>query len=154
MNDFPGSLNWLTEHIARLGRSYAHWTGRDLFPGVPTANWVEAAWESPAVLVSHGTEADPILNFGNRTALGLWDLTWSEFTCTPSRLTAEAPEREERTRLMAQVTRHGFIANYAGVRISRSGRRFRIDAATVWNILDESGHPAGQAAMFDRWRWL
>jgi hypothetical protein len=37
------------------------------------------------------------------------------------------------------------------VRISRSGRRFEIVRATVWNVLDEQGNPAGQAAAFDQW---
>ena len=81
-------------------------------------------------------------------------MSWDDFTRTPSRLTAEAPERDERARLMAQVTSQGFIANYAGIRVSRTGRRFRIHAATVWNILDSNELPAGQAATFDRWDWL
>lgn len=154
MKDFPGDANWLVEHIERLARSHARWTGKELFPGMVPGAWARAAWNSSAILVSHGTEPDPVLNFGNRAALTLWDLGWDEFTRTPSRLTAEAPEREERARLMAQVTTHGFIANYAGVRISRSGRRFRIHAATVWNVLDENGLPAGQAATFDQWQWV
>ena len=40
---------------------------------------------------------------------------------TPSRLTAEPVAREERARLLDEVTRNGFIANYAGVRISSRG---------------------------------
>ncbi len=154
MHDFPADPRWLTEHIDRLARSHLRWTGRALFPGVAPADWARVAWESPAILVSHGTQADPILNFGNRTALAQWDMSWDDFTRTPSRLTAEAPERDERARLMAQVTSQGFIANYAGIRVSRTGRRFRIHAATVWNILDSNELPAGQAATFDRWDWL
>ena len=73
---------------------------------------------------------------------------------TPSRLTAEAPNREERARLLAAVTKHGFIDDYSGIRISKTGRRFRIAQATVWNLLDEKGNYAGQAAMFSRWEFL
>jgi len=152
--DFPGDSEWLARHVGRLADSYARWTGRTLFPAVPAADLARAAWTSPIILVSHGTEADPVLNFGNRAALMLWEMSWQEFTRTPSRLTAEAPERDERARLMAQVTAHGFIANYAGVRISRSGRRFRIHSATVWNILDENEQAAGQAATFSDWQWV
>ena len=72
----------------------------------------------------------------------------------PSRLTAEAPNREERARLLAQVTQHGFIDDYSGIRISTRGRRFRIAQATVWNLRDETGHPCGQAAMFAHWEFL
>lgn len=154
MKDFPGNPHWLGHHIKRLVRSYLQWVGRELFPGVPQSDWARVAWEGPAVLVSHGTQADPILNFGNRAALELWGMSWEELTRTPSRMTAEAPDREERARLMAEVTAKGYISNYAGVRVTKAGRRFRIDAATVWNVLDENGLPAGQAATFDHWQWL
>ena len=150
----PVDQEGLRGHVARLAHSHQRWVGRPLFPGVPEPEWLAAAWLGPFVLVSHGTETDPVLNFGNRTALGLWAMTWDEFVRTPSRFTAEAPNREERARLLAEVTAHGFIANYAGVRISQTGRRFRIQAATVWNVVDEAGAPAGQAATFDRWEWI
>jgi len=52
------------------------------------------------------------------------------------------------------VTTHGFIDDYSGVRISKSGRRFRILRATVWNLIKEGGEPCGQAATFDRWEFL
>ena len=94
------------------------------------------------------------MNYGNRAALALWEMSWVELTRTPSRLTAEAPNREERARLLEAVTRCGFIDDYSGVRISKSGRRFRITRATVWNLLTEDGKPCGQAAMFDRWEYL
>ncbi len=105
-------------------------------------------------MVSHGTEADPVLNYGNAAALALWEMSWDELTRTPSRLTAEAPNREERARLLGAVTQHGFIDDYSGIRISKTGRRFRIAQATVWNLLSETGQPCGQAAMFARWELL
>jgi hypothetical protein len=40
------------------------------------------------------------------------------------------------------------------VRVSKSGRRFIIEKATVWNLLDEVGAPCGQAATFGNWRFL
>jgi hypothetical protein len=142
-------------HSECLIRSLAHWTGRDLTPGVSDpGEQARLLFEAPFVLVSHGTEADPILNYGNRSALTLWDTTWDELTRMPSRLTAEAPNREERARLLERVTRDGFIADYSGVRISRTGRRFRIAEATVWNLLTPAGLPCGQAAMFTTWTFL
>ena len=99
-------------------------------------------------------QADPVLNYGNHAALTLWEMSWEEFTGTPSRLTAEPPNREERARLLETVTRRGFIDDYSGVRISKTGRRFRIARATVWNLLTEDGQPCGQAAMFDHWEYL
>ena len=144
----------LIEHATCLARSLRHFTGREWWPNVPGADLTQRILEAPFVVVSHGTEPDPILNYGNRAALKLWEMDWDEFTRTPSRLTAEAPERAERERLLAAVTQHGFIDDYSGVRISKSGRRFRIWQATVWNLLTADGQPHGQAAMFDRWEYL
>lgn len=138
-----------------IARSLDHWTGRALLPGLfNPLGLAKNVFAAPFVLVSHGTEADPVLNYGNAAALQLWEMTWDELTRTPSRLTAEAPNREERARLLAAVTARGFIDDYSGVRISKSGRRFRIAQAAVWNLLDERGVYAGQAAMFSHWEFL
>ena len=138
-----------------IARSLKHWTGRDLLLGIfPAPELAEKVFHAPFVLVSHGTEADAVLNYGNAAALALWEMPWAELTRTPSRLTAEAPNREERARLLLAVTTHGFIDDYSGVRISKTGRRFRIAQATVWNLLDEHGHYAGQAARFAHWEFL
>jgi hypothetical protein len=150
---------WKTEsvvnHTLCMARSLKHWTGRDLLAGVHDPRELsQRIFEAPFVLVSHGTEIDPVLNYGNRAALRLWEMSWEELTQTPSRFTAEAPKREERARLLEAVTSHGFIDNYSGVRISKSGRRFQIARATVWNLLNESGTGCGQAAMFDQWNFL
>jgi hypothetical protein len=137
-----------------LSRNLKHFAGRELFPGLAGEALARALAEAPFVLVSHGTQLDPILNYGNRAALKLWKMEWDEFTRTPSRLTAEVPEQTERARLLAAVMEHGFIDDYSGVRISKSGRRFRISQATVWKLLTVDGQPHGQAAMFDRWEFL
>jgi hypothetical protein len=150
---------WQTDsviaHSARLARSYRHFTGRELLPGASDPRELaKNLFHAPFVVVSHGTQADPILNYGNEAALKLWEMSWEELTRTPSRLTAEAPERDERARLLATVTANGFIDDYSGVRISSSGRRFRIARATVWNLVTERGEPCGQAAMFSEWKFI
>lgn len=81
-------------------------------------------------------------------------MSWSEFTRLPSRLSAEATNREERSRLMQRVTQEGFIDDYRGVRISARGRRFEIINATVWNVVDAKGEYRGQAAVFHHWQNL
>lgn len=150
---------WNTESVSAqiqlIARSLKHWTGRELLAGdCSEVELTEKVFAAPFVLVSHGTEADPVLNFGNQAALTLWEMSWEELTRTPSRLTAEAPNREERARLLAAVTAHGFIDDYSGVRISKTGRRFRIAQATVWNLISPDGKYRGQAAMFSRWEFL
>lgn len=142
------------EQTERLLKSFRHWTGRDLIPGGTPAEQAEGLFAAPFVVVAHGAEPDPILNYGNQAALDLWEMPWETFTRTPSRLTAEPVSREARARLLAEVTRNGFIDRYEGIRISSTGRRFRIEQALVWNLLDEKGRHCGQAATFDRWRYL
>ncbi|HEY6898080.1 MAG TPA: MEKHLA domain-containing protein, partial [Rhodocyclaceae bacterium] len=112
--------------------------------------WI-ALWNAPRVVVAHGTEVDPVFFYGNRLALQAFELDFEAFTHLPSRYSAEPLLREERAALLARVSRDGYIDDYAGVRISASGKRFRIEQATVWNLTDEQGRPAGQAATFERW---
>ena len=72
-----------------IARSLKHWTGRDLLPGFfSPAELAEKVFHASFVLVSHGTEVDPVLNYGNQAALALCEMTWDELTRTPSRLTA------------------------------------------------------------------
>lgn len=135
--------------IALIADSFQRLTGAALIP--PDADPVAALWALPAVVVAHATEADPVFFYANRAALKLFEFTAAEFITLPSRLSAEPVARDERARLLAQVTAKGFISDYAGVRIARSGRRFTIEQATVWNLLDRDGALQGQAACFAEW---
>jgi len=135
--------------IALIAASYRRLTGRDLVAGGDDS--AAALWLAPQVIVAHGTEADPLFFFANRAALDRFETTLGAFVRSPSRLSAEAPLRDERQALLDRVSCDGFIADYAGVRISAHGRRFRIEAAAVWNLIDEQGAVHGQAAAFDRW---
>lgn len=136
-------------HIACIADSYEQLTGRPLVEG--GGDVVEVLWSAPLAIVAHGTEADPVFFFGNRTALTLFEMDFGDFTRLPSRLSAEPLLREERAGLLERVTRDGIITDYAGVRISATGKRFRIANAAVWNLTDVHGAPAGQAAAFSDW---
>lgn len=135
--------------IARIAASHRLLTGRDLV--APGADPAAALWAAPLAVVAHGIEADPLFFFANRMALARFAATLGQFLGMPSRLSAEAPLREERQALLERVSRDGFIADYAGVRIALDGTRFRIEQATVWNIVDPDGSVHGQAAAFSRW---
>ena len=146
---------YLQTHVLRLLTSYHHWTGKDLLaPDLPPLEQARQIFNAPFAVLSHNTAADPILNYGNRVGLQVFELTWEELIVMPSRRTAEPVHRDERARLLDRVSRQGYIDDYRGVRISKTGRRFMIEQATVWNLLDENGAPYGQAATFSRWRYL
>ncbi len=158
MGQFPRpdqSNHYLFEHVSILRRSLKRWTGRDLAaPALSAETAARELFFAPFAVVSHTTDPDPVFNYANSAALELFEMSWDELTSLPSRLSAEPMARQERARLLARVTKHGYIDDYAGVRISQSGKRFLIERATVWNLVDETNNNRGQAATFSRWRWL
>ena len=132
--------------------SYRHYIGNDLIERTPDAEQqARTLFEASFVVVSHGVEPDPILNYANQTALDLWELSWDRFIKTPSRLTTEPDERAERERLLTQARAEGYYDGYRGVRISSTGRRFRVEQALIWTVIDSAGKPIGQAATFSQW---
>ena len=137
--DLPGRIALIAESFERLlGRRLVD-TGNDP---------VRALWEAPCAILAHGTQPDPVFFFGNRYALDAFECDVADFIRMPSRLSAEAPLREERQALLDRVTQEGFIEDYSGVRITATGRRFPIENAIVWNLVEKAGSCAGQAAMF------
>jgi hypothetical protein len=111
----------------------------------------QVLFAAPFVVVSHGTESDPILNYANQSGLDLWDMTWDQLIHTPSRLTAEPVNQADRARLLAMAGEQGYFQGYQGVRVSATGKRFLVTGATVWNVLDRQGRRVGQAATFSDW---
>ncbi len=132
---YPAEENgYLAEHVKLLRSCLRTLTGRDLLEqDCPPAEAARRIFHAPFALLSHNAAADPVLTYGNCTVL---------------------IEREERARLLAQVAAAGFIDDYAGVRISKNGRRFRIEQAVIWNLTDAQGSFCGQAAMFANWTFL
>jgi hypothetical protein len=141
---------WAGNRLEAVAASFERLTGRRLAEG--DGAW--ALWSAPRAIVAHGTEPDPVFFYANRLALELFELTGPAFTRLPSRLSAEPVARAERAHAMARVAAQGFIDDYAGVRVSAAGRRFRIEQAVVWNADDGEGRRVGQAATFERWTRL
>jgi hypothetical protein len=152
----PHAENGFCAAYARLlCASFRHWTGRMLVEAAATGDDVgRLLFEAPFAVLAHGGGDDPVFCYGNRTALSLFELSWAELTRLPSRLSAEPDARPERARLLQRVSEAGFIDDYSGVRIARSGRRFRIRRAVVWNLRDEASRCCGQAARFGDWERL
>lgn len=157
----PSEANrWHALHITRLLNSYRQLLGRDLMEidtTLPPEEQARQIWMAPFALVSHNAAPEgeePIFNYGNQTALRLFAMAWEEFTRLPSRLSAEPLHQPERARLFEQVRARGYIDDYRGVRITKHGRRFWIENATVWTLTDENGQTYGQAAVFAEWRDL
>jgi len=152
VNTAPWNEPRIVEWSQLLLDSYRHWIGNDLIERTADVKQqARSLFEASVVVVSHGVGPDPILNYGNQTALDLWELSWEHFIQTPSRLTAEADDRAERERMLMQARAKGYYDGYRGVRISSTGRRFLVEQALIWNVIDPARHPIGQAATFSQW---
>ncbi|MSP26906.1 MAG: MEKHLA domain-containing protein [Methylococcales bacterium] len=153
MNYFPnppGADNhYLADHIELITHSFQHLLGYPLLSD--TDNIAERLYHAPFVLLSHNTDADPIFNYANAQGLQLFELNWQQLITLPSRVSAEPINQAARAELMHQVTTQGFITDYQGVRISKTGKRFAITNAIVWNLTDSNGVYQGQAAYFSDW---
>ncbi len=146
---------FIIPHSSLLANSFQQVTGHVLLPGNNTPEALaQALYTAPFVLLSHGTQPDPVFNYANQTAQQLWEMPWEDFTQLPSRLSAEPVAVAERQAMLQEAKQKGFIANYNGVRISKTGKRFIIKNAILWNIYDATGTYHGQAATFQEWEFL
>jgi len=143
----------MAEHVTILQANLQRFTGHDLIDVSDAELLSKAVFEAPFALISHNNEADPVFNYGNRIAMALFEIDWQDLIKIPSRLSAEAKNRDARNALLAEVTKNNFIDDYSGVRISAKGRRFQIEHAIVWNLYHNNEY-YGQAAMFSQWKRL
>lgn len=138
------------EIFALLTTSFHRLAGRPLVDSSADSRWLYET--APFALLAHDRSEDPRFFYANKTAQACFEYDWAELIGMPSRLSAEAPDREERQRLLDQVSTKGFIDNYRGLRIAKSGRRFWIEGATVWQLFRPNGEHVGQAAVFHSWK--
>ena len=134
------------DFFALLASSYRRLLGRSLVPEDADAAWLYG--EAPFAVLAHDSAADPCFVYANRAAQSCFGYAWDEFIGMPSRLSAEAPDRAERARLLETVARDRFVMGYAGLRIAKDGRRFRIADGIIWQLIDSDGINRGQAATF------
>lgn len=140
------------EFFALLTGSYAHLVGTPLVPKGKNAKWLYA--EAPFAVVAHNTEPDPIFTYANQAAQQCFGYSWEEFMTLPSRLAAEPADQAARQALLDAVAKNGFMTGYSGVRVGKSGARFRIEHGVVWELIDTEGVRRGQAATFSSWQRL
>ena len=137
-----------------LSSSYSRLVGETLVPGAGS-DQDAALWlyeEAPFCVLAHNTEPDPRFVYANKAAQSCFEYSWEEVTSLPSRLSAEAPQREDRQRFLDTVARQGFVKDYRGLRVAKSGRRFWIEDGTVWQVIDDQGILHGQAVVFRNWQ--
>jgi PAS domain-containing protein len=154
--DHYHQATFLERHSHLLMTSYHHWTGEQLIAHhklTDSKDAVQSLLDAPFAIASHQAGEDPMFNYANHQALSLFNMTPEEMLGLPSRYSAEAMLREARATFLHQVAMHGFIENYAGVRIAKDGTRFLIEEATVWNLVDVAlpKQVLGQAVIIKAW---
>ena len=153
--DEPSLENrYLCDHADLILSSFLRITGKNLIDLKPGQDSGHAVYEAGFCVLSHDTAPDPVFNYGNRAAQELFEMSWEQLIGLPSRLSAEAPLREERQRLLNNVAEKGYIDDYKGIRISSSGKRFIVEKAVIWNLIDDDGMNHGQAAVLYEWSAL
>jgi hypothetical protein len=144
----PANDFWAS-HATLLIHSYRLRTGADLLgTGLSPRDAAASLYHAPFVVLSHDTDVDPRFTYANLAAQARFEMAWNEIVGLPSRYSAEPLAREARARFLAQVAAQGFVNDYSGVRVTKSGRRFLIENATVWNLTAADGQLLGQAAVF------
>lgn len=149
---------WQTESIIRLSNTIIRSFQERLqcpLAGLPEdaseQALAQALYDAPYVVLAHDGGSDPRFTYANRTAQQLWEMDWEEFIGMPSRYSAEPDLREVRAAMLERVQRDGYIDDYQGIRISKTGKRFELGKTVVWNLSTSGDHYCGQAATFSDW---
>ncbi len=160
MTSSPWQQETVIQRTQLILSSFEHWLGHSLFEHFAITDVQtlpldvsKQLFTADFIVASHGTQSDPIFNYGNQKALDIWELTWEEFIQTPSRKTAETIEQKERDRLLAQTTEKGFCY-FSTIRITKTGKRFKINNGIVWNVIDYQQTYQGQAAVYSDFYFL
>ena len=90
MNNLPWQQESVIKQSQLILNSFEYWLKHSIFEekglldikGSPK-ELAKQLFEAPFAVVSHGTENNPILNYGNQKALDTWELSWEEFTKIP-----------------------------------------------------------------------
>ncbi|MBK7003353.1 MAG: MEKHLA domain-containing protein [Rhodoferax sp.] len=106
------------------------------------------AYHAPFVVLAHDTAPDPVFftpTFWSSSCLYELKRWFARYPCRQS-----SPARRSQSCLdWWQATATSMAA--PGIRIARTGQRFRIERATVWNLVTGDETVVGQAAAFGSW---
>ncbi len=154
-NEPEGSNGFLCEYVSKITTCLRDVSNTSIvdFDG-SLEDQAQQAYQADYVLLAHNGSAEPVFNYANLAAQKLFEMNWDEFTNLPSKYSAEADERDARERFLKEVELNGFSKNYSGIRISKTGKRFRIKDVLLWNVYDQNGDQIGQAAMFNKVEFL
>ena len=161
-NNPGGCIRNLENHIRLLNQSLQDSSGQSLFGWIQTQQYIDGEnqliEESAQALhnntrfgvLSHGTQPDPVYNYGNLASLELFEQTIEKLCQTPSRFSTIPELMEDRSDLIKAIEKDGHGTIHNAIRISAEGRPFEIPQIKVWTVRDDDGKRIGLAAIYDR----
>ena len=152
-----GAISNLSDHVRYLDLSLKKSSGTALF------DWINERSKDAKVttaelldqntrfgVLSHGTQSDPIYNYGNKASLELFGYTIEELCRTPSRLSTVPELMKDRDRLIRDIETRGYGYIDDALRVKADGELFIIDRILVWTVFDEEDNRIGLAAVYDK----
>ena len=108
--------DWIS-HTQLMLDSFRHCLGYELVSRWNSCEFqAKYLFQAPLVVVSHDTQMDPILNYGNQAALDLWEMNLKDLLVTPSSKTAEPVHRDEREQFLTEPRVAALAVNAGGDR--------------------------------------
>ncbi|ADB48953.1 MEKHLA domain-containing protein [Conexibacter woesei] len=146
---------WTEDELRMRARwllhSYRQWAGEDLLALASDdddALRARALFDAPFAVLAHDTRPDPMCIYANAAALAAFELGLADAPAFATSRTVEPAARDERRAALARAEEAGLLRGYSGVRVSTTGRSFRIHDGRIWTVLDDNGRRVGQAATF------
>ena len=138
----PYGVKDITKHLMLIDQSLHSLTKKGLYErmGIPRTNTdiLDIHRDKRYVVISHGTELDPIYNYGNAACLEAFLRSWDELCQIPSAdsVVRRSVDENLRIELMSKVTRDGYVEGATGIRrTGDAGRYLRLVDAVVSLIL-------------------
>lgn len=160
--DNPGGcIRNLENHIRLLNQSLQDSSGQSLFGWIQMQQYIDGENQlieesAPALhnntrfgVLSHGTQPDPVYNYGNYASLMLFEQTIEKLCQTPSHFSTIPELMEDRSDLIQVIEKDGHGTIHNAIRISAEGHPFQIPQIKVWTVFDDDGKRVGLAAIYD-----
>jgi hypothetical protein len=154
-----GCIQNLENHIRLLDQSLEKSRGNGMFQWIQTKLLPE---DEPVTTIqqlnanarfgvlSHGTQPDPIFNYGNMASLELFEQNIEDLCQTPSRYSTVPELMDDRSDLIQDIEIKGYGCIKNAIRVSAKGNLFLISQILVWTVFDDDDNRIGLAAIYDR----
>lgn len=138
-------VQWCSDSLQRF-------TGASLFQklNLPEGDTQQLHANTRYLVLSHGTEEDPIYCYFNRAALDAFERDPQEISSLPSRYSAPPEGRTPRTALLEDTLQNQYQQLPPLIRVTKTGQLFRVPDVVLWNIYNDQGDLVGQTACADR----